>query len=75
MLTIQPAGQSFRVDNVQWLLKFQGLLESDENLHLYSLLELSESDIKALLLKYGGSNEDARRLNLALRNLKIATGV
>ncbi|XP_052800310.1 kinase suppressor of Ras 2-like [Mya arenaria] len=51
----------------------KGLLDEDEHLSLYSLLEQSESDIKCLLLKHKASNEDARRLNLALRNLKIAT--
>lgn len=52
---------------------FQGVLKEDK-MNLYSLLEMSETKIKTLLTKHGGSDEDARRLNLALRNLTIATG-
>ena len=41
---------------------------------LYHLLEMSEIDVKDLLLKYDATIEDARGLNLALRNLKISIG-
>ncbi|XP_053375416.1 kinase suppressor of Ras 2-like isoform X2 [Mercenaria mercenaria] len=51
----------------------KGLMKEEENLSLYTLLELSETDIKTKLLKHNASNEDARRLNLSLRNLNIAT--
>ncbi|XP_060592689.1 kinase suppressor of Ras 2-like isoform X2 [Ruditapes philippinarum] len=51
----------------------KGLMKEEENLSLYSLLELSETDIKTKLLKHNASAEDARRLNLSLRNLNIAT--
>lgn len=50
-------------------------MKEEENLSLYTLLELSETDIKTWLLKHNASDEDARRLNLSLRNLNIATGL
>lgn len=50
----------------------KNLLEQEQDMDLYHLLEVSETDVKELLLKYGASAEDARGLNLALRNLKIS---
>ncbi|KAL4223502.1 3-dehydrosphinganine reductase [Mactra antiquata] len=50
----------------------KGVLK-EEKMNLYSLLEMSETKIKTLLTKHGGREEDSRRLNLALRNLTIAT--
>lgn len=50
----------------------KNLLEKEEDMDLYHLLEMSEIDVKDLLLKYDATIEDARGLNLALRNLKIS---
>lgn len=49
------------------------VMSEEDNITLYTLLEMSETDIKGMLMKHNASNEDARRLNLALRNLNIAT--
>ena len=45
------------------------------DMNLNHLLEMSEMEVKTLLLKYGATNEDARGLNLALGNLKISIGI